>query len=333
MSSSSSVERGYIKGHRARSTPGTRAPIRKSAARPSKRTPVRRLANSPEAAPARFRYLDAYRANREWLRYEGTAQRELFRSLRQRFLERHAVADGRTLDLGCGPGRFTPQVGGPGCRRVGIDLSDSMLREVGEHWELGTPFPDLVRADGLAPPFRASTFSEVALLGNAVGFAGPAALTLLASCASLVAAGGSLVVELAPGTPSESRYLHRLPPGAVVRLLRAPTALVRGRVEREGFRWTEGPDRKRHGFRPLSEEEVSTALKAAGFDVGEVMAVAPALGGNPELLEVIGADRAAFSRLLDLEESLGRAVSLRQNAAALLLVAVRRSAAGAQGIM
>jgi hypothetical protein len=207
-----------------------------------------------------------------------------------------------------------------------------MLREVGEHWDPQTPFPELVRGDGLTPPFRESTFSEVALLGNAVGFAGPAALDLLGSCARLVAPGGSLLVELAPGVPSESRYLHRLPPGAVVRLLRAPAALVRARVEREGYRWTEGPDRRRHGFRPVSEEEVRSELEATGFDVGEVMAVAPALGGNPDLLEAIGTDRGAFARLLDLEEALGRAVTIRRKAAALLLVAVRRGAAPAPDI-
>ncbi|MCI4322292.1 MAG: class I SAM-dependent methyltransferase [Thermoplasmata archaeon] len=257
----------------------------------------------------------------------------MFRSLRQRFLARHEVATGRTLDVGCGPGRFTPFVGGPGCLRVGIDLSDSMLRELPEHWDPGAPFPQLVRGDGLAPPFRAAPFSEVALLGNAIGFAGPDALRLLSSCAALVAPGGTLVVELAPGAPSDSVYLHRLPTGAVVRVLHAPTALVRNKVEREGFRWTEGPDRRRHGFRPVTEEEVCQELDTVGFEVGEVMAVAPALGGDPDRLEVIRADRVSFARLLDLEEALGRAGPVRRKAAAVLLAAVRRSAAPAQGVI
>src|SRR5579864_6312733 len=48
----------------------------------------------------RFRTLDSYRAAREWLRYEGTPQRELFRELRRRFIERHTRLAGWVVDVG-----------------------------------------------------------------------------------------------------------------------------------------------------------------------------------------------------------------------------------------
>ena len=103
----------------------------------------------------RFREADAYRARREWLRYEGTGQRDLYRELRERFLARHAADTGWTLDVGSGPGRFLPSVGGTRTRKVAIDLSLEMLRLVPRTWNLakavGTA-PERVRGDAIRPP-------------------------------------------------------------------------------------------------------------------------------------------------------------------------------------
>jgi SAM-dependent methyltransferase len=294
---------------------------RRAGNRPTARPPVPTAVDVD--APTRFRSLDGYRVRREWARYEGTPQRDLFRHLRERFLARHAVPRGRVLDLGCGPGRFTPWVGGAEVLRIGLDLADLALREIPEHWPADRPLPDRVRGDGTASPFRDASFAEVVLLGNSLGFAGPGADLLLASAMRLVTPGGTIVVESAPGSPTTSRYLRRLPTSALVRLLRAPVRAVRPRVEREGFDRDEVRDRTRHGFRPISETELTRRLAEAGFEILESSAVAPALGNLPERLLAVHADPVAWTHLVALEELLGNDASLREKAASLLLAARR----------
>jgi SAM-dependent methyltransferase len=304
-----------------------------SRGRPTERRPRRRPVPIPGADPPtrpltaieRFRGVDEYRVGREWRRYEGTAQRELFRSLRDRFLRRNAASSGWVLDLGSGPGRFTPLVGAGEARRVAMELAMPMLDGLRTHWPAGLDRPELVLADGREMPFRPRSFSEVAVLGNAIGFAGEDAFRLLETAAERVGPGGRLLVETAPGPGTASRYLRRLPSGAMVRLLRAPTAAVAPRVTREGFEVLEREDKTRHGFRPVSESELTDRLTESGFVVREAISIAPALGDFPERVEDVRAEPGAWERLLLLEERLGALPVARREAAA-LLVAAERSA-------
>jgi Methyltransferase domain len=302
---------------------------------PRRRLPVHRprpLPTAPVPAPGedgrardRFRDLDGYRVSREWKRYEGTPQRDLFRELRGRFLERHRGVGRWALDVGPGPGRFTPWIGGPGTRRVLLDLSQEMLKEASRrvaHLAPGEPSVDLVRGDGAHPPFRDRQFAEVVLMGNVVGFAEGEAVPLLRASLALVDAGGTIAVETVAGPGERSRYLARLPPGAVRRLLAAPVNLVRPRVEREGFR-AEPADRTASTFRRMPETEVREAFRAAGVEPTEALAVAPALGSEPDRVAAVRTEAAAWRRLLELEEVLGRTAGRRERAAALLVAGVR----------
>lgn len=288
-----------------------------------RRAPPTPVARSSPSAPERFRDLDRYRVEREWSRYEGTAQRELFRTLRERFLARHAGAVGRVIDVGSGAGRFTPRMGGPESRRIAVDLSAEMLRAIPDHWPPELDLPDRVRADGRFPPFRPGLAAEVGLLGNAIGFAGDDAMNILHRSAELVAPGGRLLLETAPGPGTTSRYLHRLPSGAVRRLLHAPLGAVAPRVLKEGFVRLASPDRTRHGFRPVSYRTLASALAKDGLGIAEAIAVAPSLGAEPEVVESIRGDPVAWDRLLALEERTGAAPMVREPAAALLVAAVR----------
>ncbi|MCI4370492.1 MAG: hypothetical protein L3J81_04085, partial [Thermoplasmata archaeon] len=108
--------------------------------------------------------MDDYRVGREWRRYEGTAQRELFRGLRERFLARHAAGSGWVLDLGSGPGRFTPYVGTDAARRVAIELAMPMLHGFRQHWPSSVDRPELLLADGRKMPIRPRSLSEVVVL-------------------------------------------------------------------------------------------------------------------------------------------------------------------------
>lgn len=275
------------------------------------------------AGPERFKEVDAYRADREWKRYEGTPQRDLFRELRERFLARYAVRAGWAIDVGCGPGRFLGALGGGAVRQVGLDLSYEMLRAARLRLRGQGTTSALVIADARCPPVRPRAAQLVAVLGNTIGFAGPNSAKVLAQSAELVGPGGHLLLETAPGNGERSRYLARLPPGAVRRLLSAPVNLVRARIEREGF-VPELRAPSRSGFQRLSPEQVHRQLTAAGFAVREMTAVAPALGPDAVRIAAVRTDPAAWSRLLEVEEAVGRAPG-RWSAASALLVAAQRS--------
>ncbi len=275
-------------------------------------------------ARARFLATDAYRAEREWLRYEGTAQRDLFRDLRERFLERHRASRGWVADLGAGPARFTDVLGAGSARAVAVDLSVPMLRK-GQEARLGRAGEALraVRGDAGRPPLQPGRFDTVALLGNLLGFAGEDADRILSASIGLLEPGGRLLIEVAPGAGERSNYLGRLPPGAVARLLRAPPAAIAPRVEREGF--SPVPARKPggSGFLRIRISALTASLATAGLSLREVISVAPALGSDAVRLTAARADNRAWGRLLELEERLGRDPSRMRRAAAVLLAAER----------
>jgi SAM-dependent methyltransferase len=288
---------------------------------PRSTTPV-----SPRSPRERFVSNDEYRASREWSRYEGTAQRELFRQLRERFLARHAPIARWALDAGSGPGRFTARVGAAGTqRRVALDIGREMLVQLLDRWPTGpgtSPAPDVVLADALMPPFGDHTFDLVAALGNLIGFAEAGGDRLLENLIAMVAPGGTLMLEVAPGPGEHSRYLRRLPPGSVRRLLRAPPRVVVARTDREGF--AAEPSRKTTAgaFRRTEVADLLRTIESKGFRVVEVVAVAPALGSDPGRAAEVARDPKAWAHLLEIEESLGRSPERWGSAAAVLLSAI-----------
>jgi len=281
---------------------------------------------TPTSTPStreRFLATDRYRAEREWNRYEGTPQRDLFRELRERFLRRHPGEGRWAIDLGAGPGRFAPSLGGPDVRRVALDLSGEMLR-----FRPSGPVPapgallDRVIADALRPPFVAERFGTVALLGNAVGFAGADATRVLESAERLLSPAGTLIAEIAPGPGERSRYLARLPPSAVGRLFEAPPRAIVPRIAREEF----VPEPRRHrerGFQRLSAAELLERWRPPRWELRECVAVAPALGPDQDRIARIRPVPKAWAHLLEVEETIGREPDRWPGAAAVLL-AVRR---------
>lgn len=275
----------------------------------------------------RFLEWDEYRAEREWRRYEGTPLRDLYRQLRERFLGRHQPADpGRSLDVGPGPGRFTERIGHAQDRFTVLDLSRAMLtkfRSVVAGSSLSKA--DLVQGDAVRPPFRPGGFHRVALLGNVLGFAESAAPALLERARELVEPGGVLLLECSPGPGERSNYLHRLPPGAIARLLAAPVRAVLPRVTREGFGVVRGRPPEGHHFRRITAREIAARLKTTGFEIRETMAVAPCFGNDASRLSVVQSSPAAWQHLLELEEMVGHDPLRWINAAAILVAAERRS--------
>jgi SAM-dependent methyltransferase len=212
---------------------------------------------------------------------------------------------------------------------VALDLSRSML-EVGREREGAIGSPSVVvhriRADARRPPFPPAAFAEAALLGNTLGFEVDHGEQLLSAVEELVAPGGTLVVEVAPGPGERSRYLARLPPGAVRRLLAAPIAALLPRVQREGFE-REAVRHRTEAFRRWAPQELDKHWRANRWRTVETIAVAPALGPEDERVRAVADDPRAWERLLELEEALGRMPERWTEAAAVLLAAVRPASA------
>jgi SAM-dependent methyltransferase len=281
----------------------------------------------PPNPGSRFRDLDAYRVEREWARYEGNALRDLFRMLRVRFLHRHSADSSLpALEVGPGPGRFSSHIGGPEHGRVLLDLSGEALRLARENL-LDPPSTRnagaswFVRGDGRYPPLRAGRFGQVVLLGNSLGFAETSAERLLDRSVELLAPGGVLLLEVVTGNGERSRYLHRLPPGAIPRLLEAPTKLVVSRIDREGFLPLPRERKAGHRFRRFDRRELEDLLAQHRLSVEEWMSVAPATGKEPERLSPVRSQARSWEHLLRLEEVLGARPARQENAAALLVAA------------
>jgi SAM-dependent methyltransferase len=266
--------------------------------------------------------------HREWLRYEGTPQRELYRELRERFLRRHVEPSGWTVDLGTGPGRFLPWIGRAGSRRIALDASREMLTLVPSVWKAtggGEPLPGLILGLAERPPLRRGRWSEVVALGNTLGFAGRQADRVLDEAEGLVAPGGSLLLEVAPAPGERSRYLGRLPPSAVARLFLSPVRAILNRMDREGFRAEPPRHPTPETFRRFDADELHQRLRSSGWEIVETVAVAPSLGADAARIEAVRGDPKAWTHLLELEEEVGRRSDRWPGAAAVLLAARRPS--------
>jgi len=213
-------------------------------------------------------------------------------------------------------------------QRVALDLSREMLLRVDRRNLART---HRVRGDGVHPPLARAAFANVAVLGNSLGFAAGDSDRLLGAAEELVTLGGNLLLEVVAGPGERARYLHRLPPSSLARLLRSPVRAVYARTQREGF----APDPPRrsepgefHRFRP---RELSEQLEARGWATLEIVAVAPSLGASPAALEAVHPDPKAWSHLIELEELVGHEPE-RWTAAAAVLIALSRLGQAARTI-
>ena len=202
-----------------------------------------------------------------------------------------------------------------------LDVSIAMLRRARTELreDSTAPPPSFLVGDALRMPFHRAAFQQVVALGNAVGFAEGRWDAMLRSCAGALAPSGTLLVEIAPGHGERARYLHRLPTGAVRRLLRAPRVLAQRRVEGEGFTSQLPKAGHRSRFRRLSVAELDRLLDAEGLRREEAVAVAPCLGTDAERIKAVAEDPVAWVHLLELEEAVGRSPERWASAAAVLL--------------
>ena len=290
-------------------------------------TPVSLL--SPEARRRRIRQAFDDRVTREWKRHEGEPWRVLRRTLRERFLVRHLGRRGGTLlELGPGPGRFTPLLRAkPRQAVVAVDISrDSLLaarrraRSAPElapvHWVQGV---------GEHLPVRSSSVDGVVALGNIVSFASGDGPRLLEELGRVTKPRAALLVDFQTPVGATQEFFHQAARHRMLpRVLRdreyylVDEALASGILPFDPRRLTQWE------FKFYTAEQATRDLGKAGFEVVDLMSVGPVARMDDRLISVARRDRRTWQSLLEVEERVGRRPGVRETGDGFLVCAVRR---------
>ncbi|GAA1636965.1 methyltransferase domain-containing protein [Catellatospora bangladeshensis] len=102
-----------------------------------------------------------------------------------------ARCTGPTLDIGCGPGRLTAELGRRGVPALGIDLSPAAVRLARSRGA------NVLLHDVFAPLPGRVPFAHVLLADGNIGIGGDPA-RLLARCRDLLTPGGTVLAEVDP---------------------------------------------------------------------------------------------------------------------------------------
>jgi ubiquinone/menaquinone biosynthesis C-methylase UbiE len=268
--------------------------------------------------------------DREWRRYSGDAWRVLVRELRDRFLARHLrKGSGWVLELGPGPGRFTPTVLESGARVVATDLSLPMLRALHRRRSIRDSSRRLrgVRAAGEHLPFRDRTFRAAVLYGNILGFAAGDGPRLLSELSRVVKPGGVLILDVSSPIAATTEFLSL---GArrrfLLRILRDPEYYLISWIARSKDRSHQPYAPGRMAFWEFDFYTVpaaESALAVAGFRSFDRMAIAPIGAFRDRLTAIARRDRTAWKNLLRLEESVGRRPGVLETGHGFVMAATR----------
>ena len=253
----------------------------------------------------------------------------LRRTLRERFLVRHLTAlRGPALELGPGPGRFTPllraSVRG---RVVAVDLSrNSLLAARRRVRSRNRPARvDWVQAAGERLPLRARCVDGILALGNIVSFASRDAPVLLSELARVCRPGARVVADF-PSPVGSAQEFFRLASRRrfLGRVLRRPRYYFVDQVLDSGFQPFAPRRLGRWEFRFYTAEQASEELERAGFDVVDTMSVAPIARMDDRVIAVARRDAHTWRSLLRIEERAGRRPGTYESGDGFVVAAVRR---------
>lgn len=269
------------------------------------------------------------RVREEWNRYAGEDWRVLVRTLRERFLQRHLEGvRGLALELGPGPGRFTPIVRRmPRRRVVGIDLSRESLRAARRRGGRapGLAPIDWVQGAGERLPLASASVDAAVVLGNIVSFAAADGPALLGELARTVRRGGVLVADFSSVTGAIQAAFHaaaghRLLP----RFLRQPRYYLVDRVLDTGYQPYAPRRLAPWEVRFYTAPEATRALRRAGFRVVDTMAVAPIAAFQDRVLSIARHDERSWKGLLHIEERAGRRPGTHEVGHGFIVAALRK---------
>jgi len=289
-------------------------------ARPRPQPPARRRAH--------LRRTFDDRVKQEWGRYSGDAQRLLFRTLRQRFVGRHLrPSAGFLLELGPGPGRFTPflrqRFRG---RLIALDLSRESLRSGRRRARTQRGFAriDFIQGAGEYLPFRPRSIDTVVALGNIVSFAGRDGGVLLAELRRVVRPRGRLLLDFASPAASAQEFLGRAAQQRfLLRILRRPAYYLLDQVLGTGFQPYAPGRGGMWEFQFYTVAQATKALARAGFRVIDAMSVAPLAAYQDRVAAIAHRERKTWEGLLRLEERVGRRPGALESGHGFVVAAVR----------
>jgi SAM-dependent methyltransferase len=145
-------------------------------------------------AEAMAAFYDAY-GEREWTRFEDGRTPSVSIATHTAYLERFVKKDDRVLDAGCGPGRFTIELGRIGARVVASDLSPGQLALHHRYTaDLGA-VEERVVADIVQLPFADNEFDVTVCYGGALSYLLDRAPDAVAELARVTRSGGHLLVS------------------------------------------------------------------------------------------------------------------------------------------
>ena len=269
------------------------------------------------------------RVDREWKRYSGEPKRVLRRVLRERFVRKHIRnSRGVILELGSGPGRFTPILRGrSGVRVVAVDLSRESLRSGRRHAPrmASRSSIDWVQAAGECLPLVSGSVDVAVVLGNIVSFAATDGAVLLDELNRVVRRRGLLVVDFASPAGAMQEFFQvaserRLLP----RVLRRPRYFFVDRILDTGFQ-PYAPNRLASwDFQFYTMEEAVQALRHAGFGVIDAMCVAPIAAHQNRVAAIAFREKRTWESLLRIEERVGRRPGAFEVGHGFVLAAIRK---------
>jgi len=236
---------------------------------------------------------------------------------------------GWVLELGPGPGRFTPIVLSTRARVVAVDLSRPMLRTLGRRRSVASGLARLrrVQAAGEQLPFRDGAFRATVAFGNLLGFSGSDGPRLLSELARVTRRGGVLVLDVASPVGAATDFLETATRRHLLRrVLRAPDYYFLNEVVRSADRTHQPYAPERWGFFEFDFYTAAGAdevLRAAGFRPVDRMAVAPIGAYRDRLTTTARRDRWAWRTLLELEERTGRRPGTLETGHGFVVAAVR----------
>jgi SAM-dependent methyltransferase len=274
------------------------------------------------------RIFDA-QVRREWGRYVGEPAAHLCRELIERFLQRELRGvRGPVLELGPGPGRFTPIILRSSRGPVHLaDLSRPMIRSAHRRALKVSPrkYRGSVQAAGEHLPFRDHTFGAVVCVGNLVGFTGKHAEQLLGELSRVMRPGGRLIVDFASPAGALVEFTVRGSQRGILReILRRPGHYLVWTILATG-RQPYAPDRMaRMEFQFFTPLEAEKALSGARFDLLERQAVAPVSLWRADVAAKARRDARSWRNLIEIEEVVGRRGGALEMGSGLLVSARRR---------
>ena len=274
------------------------------------------------------RIFDA-RVDREWARYGGDARRVLRRTLRTRYLESHLPRDIRViLELGSGPGRFTPDLRRIARERViAVDLSRFSLiagrRRARGKLDLAPA--DWIQAAGEHLPLAPGTVGAAVLLGNIVCFASSDGPRLLREVARVLTPKGVLVIDFASPAGALKEALSMASKGRILRqMLRRPKYYFLDQVLDAGFQPYAPRRMATWEFRFYTLAEALRLLRLCGFFPFDTMSIGPLSAIETRIAEKARREPRSWESLLRIEEKVGRRPGLMEGGHGFLVAAKRK---------